>query len=97
MKIIKGKNLNSNQRAQVLSAFIYRFTGDHVPSWAKGTMPNGDTYKPQFPTDNDWINAYAFYFKDDGTLASKPGHCVPVEWAEDEQMRKDLIKYPLSS
>lgn len=78
MKYIKGNDLTPKQVTQVKAAYVHRFTGDHRPTWANKPRPDGVPYEPQFATDSDWLAAYSFPFKVDGTLASRPGHCTPT-------------------
>lgn len=81
MKLIRGARLTPDQRRTVLNAFVFRYTGDHKPRWAEGTMPNGNEYRPLYANDEEWLKAYAFYFRDDGQLSNKPNHCEEIRYA----------------
>lgn len=81
-KLVKGENLTAAQVKQVKAAFVHRFTGEHVPAWAKQPRPDGTAYEPMYATDADWIADKAFYVHKDGQIASTPHHCEPVSMAE---------------
>lgn len=83
-KLIKGENLTSAQRAEVKSAFIHRFTGEHRPKWVDMRRDDGIhiDYLPTHATDNEWINAHAFYIRKDGHIATRPATAMPA-WMTD--------------
>lgn len=66
--LIKGKDLAAKQIQQVKAAFVYRWL-------AIGP----DLY---YPTESDWINDHAFYFRKDGKLAAIPKYCELVYQAD---------------
>ena len=81
---IKGKHLTKGQREIVKLNYIYRFTGEHRPTWASEKMPNGQSYNPEFKTDNEWIDSKAFNFIADGSRLNRSiKHCVPVYMTEE--------------
>ena len=65
MQAIKGENLTTGQKRQVLSAFPYR----HL------AIGEGRAYE----NTEQWIVEHAFYFKNNGQLALKPNHCISVK------------------
>lgn len=52
----KGCDLTKSEQQHVLSAFVHRFTKDHIPTWSRQKRPDGNDYKPQFASDQDWLN-----------------------------------------
>jgi hypothetical protein len=38
--------------------YVYRFTMEHVPKWAKEPCGNGLYYKPQFKSDREWYDNF---------------------------------------
>lgn len=74
-RLIKGTNLNSKQREQVLSAFVHRNTLEK-PCKAVGVTPK--------QTDKQWLDEHAFYFIKDGSrLNSRIKHCEPHYLADE--------------
>jgi hypothetical protein len=82
MRLIKGTDLNPAQRAQVLSAFIYRWTSDNSQRpYVYHACPTCDIRTPfvgpsaaghnhptvPLETDDQWLTARAFWFLNDGS------------------------------
>lgn len=65
-----GSELVESEQREVLSSFVYRFTREHVPSWAKGT-----DYSPQFASDREWLENTRFPVRKDGRLDRRYHHC----------------------
>lgn len=76
--LIKGENLNEQQRRIVLSAYVYRNTIEN--------RINSERINPNVKitlTDKDWIKTKAFYFIKDGSrLSGKHKHCEPAYLAD---------------
>lgn len=71
MKQTKGINLHPDDKRHVLSSFVDRFTGDHIPAW-----PSGNYRKyPHFANDDDWLNNSLFFTRSDGRLDRRFKHC----------------------
>lgn len=76
--LIKGTNLNTRQRQQVLGAFIYR--------WTTGNERREEVYKtvsssPTIPlqTDEQWLAEHAFHFLKNGSRLMASVHfCEPL-------------------
>jgi len=68
MKLIKGKDLTSDQLRQVLSAYVHRFHAIGPDKFYK--------------TEKDWILDHAFYFTKQGRLSNRHKHCEPAFMAE---------------
>lgn len=69
MKLVKGTNLSEQQRRNVLAAFPYRHTVER---------PDPARQQPPAYSDADFVQRYAFYMRNDGRLADRPNHCVPI-------------------
>lgn len=80
-KLIKGENLTPEQKKQVLSAFVYRWTVENM-NRAKIAYKNLSSPSIEPIPDSQWLAEHAFYFRKDGRLANSPRHCVPVYMAE---------------
>lgn len=53
--------------AQACTAYVHRYTIDHVPAWAlKPCEGNGRYYAPQFASDAEWYANTRFH--------GEPGH-----------------------
>lgn len=76
-KWIMGDALTAPQRAEVLRAFVHRYTKEHKPEWARKSMPNGKPYQPLFATDDAWLEAYCFAFTKAGRLDVRVRYCEP--------------------
>jgi hypothetical protein len=63
-----GNQLDKEDRAYVLTAYVHRFTGNHKPNWANKAMPNGEPYEVQFKDDEDWLNHTYFAINRKGKL-----------------------------
>ncbi len=76
-KLIKGKDLNQKQLAEVKEAFKYRWTHEADRSFWE------NTFSPQEVrvSDREWVKLRAFWFINSGSKLSKlarHGHCVPA-------------------
>lgn len=86
-RLIKGSDLNAAQRAEVLRAFVYRWTvenGHRANVWGRsGLTP------PAMPlqSDDEWLAEHAFHFLNDGSrLAGNIRFAEPSYLADDEGM-----------
>ncbi len=46
--------------AQARAQYMYRYTMEHVPAWAREPMPNGRYPAPHFRTDAEWFDHTKF-------------------------------------
>lgn len=46
--------------AQATAQYVYRYTMEHVPAWARQPTALGKYYAPQFRTDAEWYAATKF-------------------------------------
>jgi len=69
-KRIKGNSLHPDDQRLVLRAFIYRFTGDNTPQWARD-----GGYKVQFADDSEWLANTTFAVRTDGRLDRRYKRC----------------------
>ena len=80
--LIKGENLNREQRKAVFNAFIYRWTVEMIP---RDKEIYGSTSRPTLPrqTDNEWLQEHAFHFVKDGSrLMANRHHAEPAFLAD---------------
>lgn len=84
-KYLRGSELSAPQQQQAaLNRFVYRFTGDHLPSWARGTTK----YPVQFKDDADWLNNTFFSVNQDGTLSRRVRECEShPTWPNNPELR----------
>ena len=98
MKLVRGDRLTPRQRAEVLAAFIYRWTKDNaqrVQAW--GRCSKCDVCNPyvnlksaeghSHPTvplvsDAEWLRQHAFYVTANGDLSQRHRHCEPALMVE---------------
>ena len=83
MKLIRGNELNHKQRAQILSACIYRWTSDNT---RRKSVWNDVEGKPTMPliTDDQWLKENAFWFLDDGSRSALAHtHAEPAFMADE--------------
>ena len=86
-KLIKGKDLNDNQKKLVLAAYIYRNTKENTHPAKKRT---GATAPEE--TDEQFLKTHAFYFVNDGSrLSGKKGYCEPVYEAKDYKTLSNVL------
>lgn len=83
--LVKGNNLNPKTRAEVLRAFIYR--------WTTGNQRRAEAWKgldtPTIPlqSDEQWLAEHAFHVNKDGRLAANRHHAEPAFLADTEATR----------
>ncbi len=83
MKLVKGENLTPAQRDEVLAAFIYRRENTVIYP-VKSKMVDPSQYRTLCDNlDPVWVNAHAFFIRNDGHLAECPKHCEPYYMADD--------------
>jgi len=75
MNLQLGSQLHPKVQKDVKRRFVHRFTKDHKPEWANRARPDGKPYKPQFASDQDWLNNTSFHIKSDGTLDNRYKYC----------------------
>ncbi len=71
MEWIKGNKLCGPDRIHVLAAYVHRFTGNHIPNWAKANPQ----CKVQFKSDQDWLEHTEFAITKQGLLDLRIKHC----------------------
>ena len=71
----KGTELHPKDREYVLSAYINRYTKDHIPQWVR----NSDfKYPVQFSNDLDWLENTFFRTRKDGRLDQRVISCIAI-------------------
>lgn len=66
---IAGDKLRPDVQRQALARFVHRYTGEHVPKWARART------KPHFATDAEWLAGTRFAIRGDGQLSERVRHC----------------------
>lgn len=73
-----GSELSPAVQREALSAFVHRYTRDHVPAWARTAdpkaFPNG-VYPVKFASDADWLANTMFAVTRKGLLDKRVKHC----------------------
>jgi len=64
----RGTELTAVEQAHVLRAYCHRYTGEHVPAWARELRGDGRRYCVQFLTDRDWLENTLFQVTKTGKL-----------------------------
>ena len=64
-RMLYGNQLPGSQRQAALSAYVHRYTAEHVPAWARQAAPNGRHYAPQYRTDSEWLSKTRFPIAED--------------------------------
>jgi hypothetical protein len=88
MKTVLGSELSPEQQRAALARFIYRFTGEHCPEWARKPMPNGTAYPVHFATDAEWLANSSFDVTASGRLSKRHGFCESrPTWPNNPEQR----------
>lgn len=72
---VNGSKLSPALRLEARRRYVHRFTGEHVPAWARQPRPDGTAYPVQFADDADWLANTDFPVTKAGALASRPSDC----------------------
>lgn len=75
MPQVKGTTLCAQDQKAVLSAYVHRFTKEHVPAWSRTPRPDGKPYKVQFASDLDWLANTLFDVTRSGRLDQRSTYC----------------------
>ncbi len=90
--LILGAHLGPYMQEQVKRAFVYRFTGQHVPAWARQPMPNGQAYPLQFADDSDWLANTYFWITKKGELCKRHNYCESHQtWPNNPELRTPAV------
>lgn len=87
MRRMKGSDLNPVARGEALRRFVHRFTGDHVPAWAKQPRPDGRPYEPPFKSDDAWLAHTYFCVTKYGQLDERAKYCESIHskrWLDEQ-------------
>jgi hypothetical protein len=83
-KLVRGDQLPSNLRREVLSRYVYRWTSDNPQRDRAWTGIKGAPTMPLI-SDEQWLRDHAFYVTDRGTLDKKRNkHANPAYLIEDK-------------
>ncbi len=81
--LIRGSDLNPEQRRQVLAAYIYRWTLENT---RRAEAWRGIEGAPTIPlqTDQEWLAEHAFHFTRDGRCMMANRHRAEPVYMADE-------------
>lgn len=82
-----GIDLTKEEQRYVLSAFIHRFTKEHIPAWAQVQLNDGVPFEVQFDSDKDWLEHTYFMVTKDGKLDKRSTSCFSSPtWPDREEV-----------
>lgn len=85
---IRGSELPLHLQREVKARYVYRYTGEHKPDWARKPRPSGGPYPVQFRDDADWLAHTFFPVTKRGLLAERPGTCRSYPtWPDNPELR----------
>ena len=86
-KLVRGDQLPSSLRRQVLARYVHRWTSDNPQ---REHAYRGYEGKPTIPlvSDEQWLREHAFYVTDRGTLDARRKHAEPAYMIEDKGAAK---------
>ena len=70
-----GKDLSARDQETAKAGFVYRYTLDNIPEWAKELRPDGTHYMPHFASDQEWLNNTWFAVASDGRFLYRSVFC----------------------
>lgn len=73
-----GKDLSPEDQKRVKAEFIYRFTGEHTPKWARELRPDGSRYMPHHKNDTEWLAETWFAVTKSGKFCPRFGQCCSM-------------------
>jgi len=95
MQQLLGTQLRPEARQEALSAFVHRFTGQHIPSWATERWKGSQTYPVQFKDDEDWLAHTRFSVTASGRLDRRADHCESSPtWPLNPELRRENLAAP---
>lgn len=71
----RGNELSFADQQAVKAAFVYRYTLDNIPQWARELRPDGTAYMPQFRSDQEWLANTWFSVNEHGYWNQKENMC----------------------
>lgn len=96
-KAVTGNALTREDQCRVLAAYVHRFTGNHVPAWARKPRPDGKRYPLQFANDDDWLRHTLFVIRSDGRLDDRVRQCHSrPTWPHNPELRPFPVIAPAS-
>lgn len=79
-----GHELTPAEQQHVLAAYVHRYTGDHMPSWARGK-----NVPVQFASDQDWLRNTEFAVLRSGALNRRVRYCYShPTWPNNPELRQ---------
>lgn len=93
-----GTELTAAEQRFVLAAFVHRFTGSHLPNWARKARPDGQKYPVQFKDDADWLANTRFVVTRTGKLDRRVNHCHSTPtWPLNPELRNGRQKLAIET
>ncbi len=100
---IRGNQLSADDQHLVKTAFVNRYTREHVPDWATGRLTqNGNPFPPHFDSDDEWL-AHSQFQTLRGRLSINPMNCrssliwpdgIPAELHSNARALYEASAYP---
>lgn len=88
VEYVKGSELSVALQREACAGYVHRYTGDHVPAWARKEWKDGQPYPLQFRDDADWLANTEFPITKAGQLAKQPGDCFSrPTWPNNPELR----------
>lgn len=87
VKYVNGAKLSPELRREALRSYVYRFTAEHRPDWARKEWKDGKPYPVQFASDADWLAHTDFPVTKSGKLASRKDCQSYPTWPLNPELR----------
>lgn len=85
MITLLGSEMCAYLQNQAKQRFANRYTGEHTPSWVKGSAT-----PVQFEDDADWLKHTRFWITKKGEIAHRPSYCESSPtWPFNPELRKE--------
>lgn len=85
LQIALGSDLPKEDQEYAKSAFVHRYTKDHVPEWARH---EGSNHSVQFASDDEWLANTQFVVNKSGRLNRNARFCyAKPTWPDNPEYR----------
>lgn len=89
MPMVLGSELRPEVQQHALRRFLYRYTREHIPQWAKKEWKDGKPYPLEFDSDADWLAHTRFAVCRNGQLDERTAHCESnPTWPDNPELRR---------
>lgn len=80
-----GSELTPEDQKQALARFVHRYTGEHLPDWARNEVNRPPV---QFVDDKDWLAHTRFAVTRSGRLSESAHQCQSEPtWPHNPELR----------